>query len=155
VAACTPNPPTDLPEYLTADQRHAVAALLEEREGWALLSAADNTSPFLAEMREYEAGYEPYFLTGRFSQREREEFVAAIGREDRQEVYLFINQGGTFEPHRFAELDWLREAGLFRRDSRVGIGDFFSDNVVWFEWNQATQQMEAVEEVFDDDWPVL
>lgn len=132
-------------------QTEAVRTLLDEEPGRRLLTASDNQSPMLADQQEREPGYEPYFATGDFDADEVEDFVVAVQEGEAFDLYLFRGREEGYHPASwFVGMEWLPEAGLFveeadrRSGDMVGVGSFFSDDTIWFVWNEDMEALEVL-----------
>ena len=132
-------------------QADAVRALLDEEPGRQLLTASDNQSPRLADQQESEPGYEPYFATGDFDGNDTEDFIVAVQEGEAYDLYLFRAAEDGYHPASwFVGMEWLPEAGLFveeadrRSGDMIGVGSFFSDDTIWFAWNEDVQELEML-----------
>ena len=132
-------------------QAEAVRALLDEEPARRILTASDNQSPRLADQQEREPGYEPYFAEGDFDRNDTEDFIVAVQEGEAFDLYLFrAAEGGYLPASWFVGMEWLPEAGLFveeadrRSGDMIGVGSFFSDDTIWFGWNEEIQELEML-----------
>ncbi len=105
----------------------------------------------LEDQRQEQPGYEPYFATGDFDGDGVEDFVVATQEGNSYDVYLIRGAADGYHPASwFAGMEWLPEAGMFvkedyrRAGDMIGIGSFFSDDTIWFGWDEETGQLEAL-----------
>lgn len=148
VAGCQQPTPPPGGYDMSQPQAEAVQALLDEESGRRVLTASDNQSPRLADQQEREPGYEPYFAEGDFDGNDTEDFIVAVQEGEAYDLYLFRASEDGYRPASwFVGMEWLPEAGLFveeadrRSGDMIGVGSFFSDDMIWFAWDEDAQEL--------------